>query len=726
MMIFRTELRKLLASRIFLLISAAVLVLNGYLIIRTANSGDARPSDYRDVYSAIEGETDEEKLAWLDEELTHFDRPEHYNFTVLSELREECYNAVHYKEYLDNIDAQAKSMTSVSIFAKKGTFNYRSIQKTPPAYDSVRGIEPRFDVSQGILLATDNSFTDILLGFILLFSVLAIMISDREQGMSGLLFSMKRGRGYLYIAKCGTLAAVTFGAVLILYGENLVMAAYIYGLGDLSRPVQSLGGFIGCNLKISVAGYLMIYVLFKFAAMYAIGSMLTLIAVNTRSNAGFYGVSAALLITEGLAYKRIEPLSVKSIFRYVNLISFTKVNENFCCYKNINFRGYPVPLILTATTAMVVFTVLCIGLSVFLYGKKRNLEFRRIGLKLFIKRAKKVRRPLYYAFYKSLVLQKGAVVILAMAFVFASVYNSFFKRYDYADTYYRYYTEQYEGDITPGTLRFCDEETARFEELHAKLSELQEKGDCYSKEYRETERQLAPEVGFQLFRERVETVSDVPDAVIFYDTGYKRAFGLNGYDDDMKYALAAVLMCIFLVSPLIAGDNRFRMGAIINSTASGRSGYLARNMLIAALYGISAADVWNVLYCKSISDYYRHAGLTSPVQSIAELHDFPLDMAVWQYIVLILLIRTAALILSALAMLWVSSKSRNVTAALLVNFAVFALPVIIYLLGAKLMAKVSFTPLLSANVLLNEKSYAGVIIVLAAAVTAKIYCRVKI
>lgn len=726
MMILRTELKKLLSSRIFLLTAAAVLILNGYLMFRTAGSGEAKPSDYREVYSAVEGDTDEEKLAWLDEQLTRYDRPDHYDFTVLSEYQEDCYNAVHYKEFLENIDAQAQTMTSVSIFARKGTFNYRNIQKTPPAYDNVRDVQPEFSVSHGIILATDNSFTDILCGLILLFSVLGTMISDREQGMSALLFSTSRGRCHLLAVKCGALAVVLSGTVLLLYGENLIISAYLYGLGDLSRPVQSLSGFIGCNLRISVAEYLMIYGLFKFVSLFAIGSLMTLIAVNTRSNVAFYGISAALLIAEGIACKRIEPLSVHSIFRYVNLISFTKVNENLCNYKNINFHGYPVPLILTATLAMVIFTAICVAASVFLYGTKRNLEFRRIGLSFIAGRAKKVHRPMYYAFYKSLVLQKGLVVIIAFSAVFSSVHSSFFKKYDQTDVYYRYYTEHHEGDVSPELLQFCDDETAHFEKLHIQLEELTASGDTYSQEYRDIQRQLAPEWGFRRFAERVDTVKDTENARIFYDSGYLRAFGLNGYDDDMKYALAAVLMCIFLVSPLIAGDNRFRMGAIINSTASGRSGYLARNMLIAALYGFSAADVWNVLYCKSISDYYRHAGLTSPVQSIAELHDFPLDMAVWQYIVLILLIRTAALILSALAMLWVSSKSRNVTAALLVNFAVFALPVIIYLLGAKIMAKVSFTPLLSANVLLNEKSYAGVIIVLAAAVTAKIYCRVKI
>jgi hypothetical protein len=723
MKILRTELRKLLTSRIFLLITGAVFVLNGYLMFRTANSGEKKPSDYREVYTAMEGLSDSEKLEWLDARLQEFSGQHHYNFSVLYELREECSGVVNYKEYLDSIDAQAKSMTSISIFARKGTFNYRNIQKTPPAYDRVRDVQPRFDVSKGIILATDNSFTDILLGFILLFSVLGIMLADREQGMSGLLFSTKYGRGRLLCAKLRALAAVLLGAVVLLYGENLAVSAFIYGLGDLSRPVQSLGGFLGCNLRSSVLEYLLVYGLFKFGALFAIGSLLTLIAVNTRNNVTFYGISAVCLVAEGLAYKRIEPLSVHSIFRYVNLVSFTKVNENFCIYRNINFHGYPVQLIITAAAAMLIFTALCTGLSVYLYGKKRNLEFRRIGLKFLTGRMKKVRSPLCYALYKSLILQKGAIVILVSAAVFSSVHSSFVKKYDYVDVYYRYYTEHYEGAVSQETYDFCESEEERFRSLHERLEELSESGMSNSPEVQELNRQLAPEAGYRLFRERIEKIRDTKNARIFYDTGYKRAFGAKGYDDDMRYGLLAMLMCVFLVSPLIAGDNRYRMSSVISSTRSGKRSYIRRNIFISVVYGMAASLLWMIPYAKNISDYYGHAGLGGGVRSIVEYTDFPVNLTVLQYIVMLAVLRTAAVILCAVIMLWVSSRCRSIVSAVLINFAVFVLPVTVYLLGAEAMVYIGFDPIISVNVLLNGSAYTDLTFVAAFAVIAHICSR---
>ena len=59
-------------------------------------------------------------------------------------------------------------------------------------------------------------------------------------------------------------------------------------------------------------------------------------------------------------------------------------------------------------------------------------------------------------------------------------------------------------------------------------------------------------------------------------------------------------------------------------------------------------------------------------------------------------------ILSALVMLWVSKRCKNTTSAVLINFALFVLPIIIYLLGAKVMVGVGFCPFLSVNALLNR------------------------
>ena len=700
MRIFYTELQKLFSSRIFLLILAAVFVLNGYLLFRT--SKDHPPEQYREIYEVLVDRPDTAKLAWLERVANDFSGQYGYNFTVITELYEECQNVVQYQDFLDNVDAQAKSMSGVSIFAKPDTFNYRSILRTPPAYAHMRDVVPRFDVSRGILLATDNRFTDLLLSLIVLFAVLSLMLSDREQGMSGLLFSTKKGRGTLLLIKLYALALTLFAVTIALYVENLLIGAHLYGLGDLSRPVQSLYGFIGCNLKISTSTYLVCYILFKWGSMLAIGMVLSCIAQGTKGTVGFYSVSATVLLFEGVTYALIQPLSMFSVLHHINLIGFTRGTQLFCNYRNINFFDYPVELIPTAVAAVIMSIILFGSLSVWLYTGRRNLEFHRL-LHHAGNHATKVHTPLYYTLYKSLILQKGIVMVLIFIAVAVFQAEQFTKQYDRTDAYYRYYTEQLQGEITEEDFSYCIAESRRFAEIEGQIHQLEMHGASYY----QTEslyRQLEPSSGFLKMYNRLQTIADNPDARMFYDTGYLRMLGkspLEGYDDDMKYALTAMLLCVFLISPLIAGDNRCRMRYLIYASATGKKQYLLRNLGTALLYGTFTALLWMIPYALTVRQYYGADELGAALQSMTAFLEFPLHMNVGCYLLLTGFLRLLAVLFCAVCMLWISAFSRNVTSAVLINAAVFVLPILLYLLGTKSAINIGCNAFLSVNAVMD-------------------------
>lgn len=282
--------------------------------------------------------------------------------------------------------------------------------------------------------------------------------------------------------------------------------------------------------------------------------------------------------------------------------------------------------------------------------------------------------------------------------------SSFKKKYDVQDVYYKYYTNQLEGEITSETDDFIKSEEKRFFDLNNKMNEILQDSNSFSGEMMEIQKQLAPESGFILLKNRYELIKNIDNAKIFYDTGYKRMFGKVGYDDDMKYALITMMLCMFLISPLIANDNKYRMLSIINSTASGRKQYIKRNIIISIDYGLLSSLMWLIGYSFKVYQFYGFSGLDASVQSITNFIDFPINLKLWQYFAVIFILRTVFIILSALLMLWISSKSKNTTIAVLVNFALFVLPIIVYLLGADIMVKICMNPLLSVNAALNEFS----------------------
>lgn len=72
MRIFHFELRKILSWRPFWLITAVLLIINGYIIIKQQNESLNSPSDYTLLYDEIKDIPDNEKLDYIQNKLDTF------------------------------------------------------------------------------------------------------------------------------------------------------------------------------------------------------------------------------------------------------------------------------------------------------------------------------------------------------------------------------------------------------------------------------------------------------------------------------------------------------------------------------------------------------------------------------------------------------------------------------------------------------------------------------
>ena len=165
---------------------------------------------------------------------------------MMNEQLEQLKAVGTYHQYLQSIDDTAATMTAVSIFADPNSFAYRNILKTPSAYDRVRSVQPVFAPSNGVLLVAQNIPSDILMLFIIFTAVTVIFYKDRESGITGLIKPLRYGRTRLALTKTATVFTVCLFTEGIIFLMNLWIGSVRYGLGDLSRPVQSLAGYLGC------------------------------------------------------------------------------------------------------------------------------------------------------------------------------------------------------------------------------------------------------------------------------------------------------------------------------------------------------------------------------------------------------------------------------------------------------------------------------------------------
>ena len=81
-----------------------------------------------------------------------------------------------------------------------------------------------------------------------------------------------------------------------------ITTSSLLGIGDITRPVQSIVGLKGCTIETSVLGYMLIYYLMLAVDVSVMSIMIFLIASLLKSPVMVYMALAALFGTESVLY----------------------------------------------------------------------------------------------------------------------------------------------------------------------------------------------------------------------------------------------------------------------------------------------------------------------------------------------------------------------------------------------------------------------------------------
>ncbi len=673
------ELRKLFSSGFFIFIVSAAMILNLYLCF-SAKPVEVMDEHYRAFYNELDGLSNDEKIAAVNaktDELYNGD----FSFEAINQrdfLRGESEQAeliANYKNYLAEIDASAERMTSVSIFAQKNSFAYKNITRTPAAYNAVREVTPVYSRSEGILLALDNSACDIILVFCSLAAVVALIVKERESGITALIKPLRHGRAHLAAAKSAAVLICVIVTGILLYGSALAVGAARFGLGAMSLPVQSLRGFIGFNLPINIGAAMMLIFIVKIAVMFLAALIFECLCTALYS---IYAYIAAAVITaiEVILYVIIDGNSWAAVFGKINLVAFSDSAEIFKNYLNINIFGEPCNIIFVTGISLTVGIIGTFILQNFLFSRIAIKDFKT---RQFIPSLRYIpKNPFSYALYKQFATHKGALIILLILGV--HIYSAVNYRIAFSadDMQYRAYCTQFSQMTDRQADDFAETEKQRFEELHeraltADFGEMMKIRD-----------ELNAEDGFNRAYKQQRHIStlDSNNKSMFYQTGWRRLFGADGYAEDMRLTLFAALGICFAMSPLIAYDNRRRLGYLLYTNLHGRREYFRHNTAVSAITSALISVVVNAPHITGILSLYKTEGMEFSIRCIPEFERF-FDIPIVAYIVLLCVLRTVSLILCGWIILFFSAKCKNVSAALLISTAIFALPVMLYLAGAE-------------------------------------------
>lgn len=700
MRIFLCEWKKLLSFRIFWILLACLLLVNGYVQVDGTKDRYYKPETYRSFFAETEVMPFSETYDYLNELIERQSTGDYteYPMILIYDLLEISEQMRTYPEYLESIEVQSDNMSSVSIWGGKDTFSYRNIQKTPPAYTRMDGTELELAPSLGLEDTFTAPLSDVMGIFLVLLVVCAVMLRDREQGVMPLLYSMPKGRHALILNKLAVIAVSTVVIAVLFFGENLLIGAKLYGLGDLSRPIQTVMGYYTCNLPVSVREYLLLFFGMKILSYFLFAGVFSLICVCAKNNLMVYGISGAFCGVSFLLYYFIPEYSVFGLLRFLNPVQFTQVSEIFGTYRNINLFGYPFSHKISALIMLGVVLTASVTLAVIVFAKAKNLQYRNVSLRLFKRKKQRTHGRFYYVCYRSLILQKGIALVLITIFAAGMLHASFDRSYNNDDIYYENFTIELQGEITQETYDFLADKENHYAEIEQQIAELETQENFNIYKLNQLYSEMSDRTAFERLKARIEAIdAGGSDGEIFYDTGYERLFGIDGNNEDMVKVLLMLLFLALLLSPFAASDRKTNMVKILFSTRNGKIGYWKDLSLYSALCGTAVSLLFTLSYQWNILDSYGTQGLSAPIQSIGAFAHLDISLTVGGMILLQLIIRTVSAAITAVLISGISSICRSPMTAYLANIGLFVLPAGLTLLGVNVLQYVHMLPLLSYN-----------------------------
>jgi len=631
---------------------------------------------------------------------------------------EEVKNVNHYANYLEKIDTDAEMMQSVSIFAKPNTFPYRNITKTPEDFKHLKGNELAVAPSRGVIMATQFFPTDIIAIILIMLVVIQLITKEKEQQRLGLVKTTYKGRLTLIVSKLSVLISSCFIILILLYSINFSMAVATYGFGDVSRYIQSVTGYLGSSLGISVLQYLILFLLAKLFVYLLIALILFTVSIVVRTSVEVYIALALLFGMSAILYLSIPLTSILSIFKYLNLVHFLQTHTLFSDYLNLNIGGYPFQylycFIITITLLIIILSVT----STLVFCRQRQVS-SSLNITAYIQ--EKISKIKWFRghrhvgvfrheSYKILVVNKVLLILMGfitLQFIFYQPVEETFV--DFNDVYYKRYMLQLEGENTPSKEAFLVEEQQRFDELNDEIALLIQSGDNTMK-MNELSDLLMPQDAFYRVVEHADYLKDLEEedqlnGWFLYDVGYQKLTAGDGNTRDLQLALLFMIVLIICLAQVFTYETQSGMVHIVTPTKHGRSKSFYSKLFLSLILGVFIYFIVYLPELISVLNAYGTRALDAPIYSLPHMSNLKVDLSIQDYLWLISTVRLVGMLLAITVIFVLSVKLSSLISVFMAATGVLILPLLLALFEINLFNYLLITPLLSGNIMFKEYSF---------------------
>ncbi|OQB54084.1 MAG: ABC-2 family transporter protein [Firmicutes bacterium ADurb.Bin146] len=619
---------------------------------------------------------------------------------LLDTKLKEVQNTYGYNNYLGAIILKAQEISDTSLF-QTSEFTKRNSQKTLDDYVSLDVKKVEYNSSKGIICATSNRITLILSVLMVMFICIQVFVKDKENNTIELLKTMKYGRVRLITAKAVTLFLMVIAAGVLLNLSSLFVSSLIYGLGDLSAPIQSVTGFMTSTYGITVLQYILIFNVYNIMTLALTGLLMLLIFILFKK--ALYGY-IGILVFFGLSITLnmvIDPVSSLNIFKYINIYNFLDSSGIIGRYLNINIFGFPISLSDIFRVSLIIGTSVALTACIKVFSvqkikpESRGLNRINIGGKI---EAKAKTGILRYELYKSFVINPALLILLFVLILQITSANGSDMRFaDIDSVYYEYYMDILKGPISEDKTEYLNKELSRVKEEQLISTDPNK---TYINQIKVLNTLIEKDMQLnKIFDEKGDNINKEKISFV-YELGYERLL-LTNSDILLLSMITAILVILCMVNIFVI-EYRENTYNIINVTKYGRQRTFWYKIGIKISMVIMIITITYVPYVIRIMKNYGLTCLDAPIISMNSFSTLSINTSILEYIILVFLMKILGLILAGILIAFLAVKLKSFIVTAVVSTFIIVIPSFLAYIGLDVFEKLGFNPFLLGNNLISS------------------------
>ena len=619
---------------------------------------------------------------------------------LLNTKLKEVQNTYGYSNYMEAIMHKAQEISDTSLF-QTSEFTKKNSQKTLDDYTSLSVNKVEYNSSKGIICATSNRITLILSVLMVVFICIQVFVKDKENNTIELLKTMKYGRIHLITAKVVTLFLMVIAAGILLNISSLFISLQIYGLGNVSAPIQSITGFMTSAYEITVLQYVLIYNVYNVVSLALAGLfMLLIFIVFSKALYGYIGILAFFGLSIVLN-TTIDPVSSFSIFKYINIYNFLDSSNIISRYLNLNIFGCPIALsdifIVSIIIGITSASIVCIKVFSAQKIKQESRGIIKFNNDRMLE-AKAKTGILRYELFKSFIINP-ALLILLFVFILQimSANGSDMRFADIDGVYYEYYMDILKGPISADKTEYLNKELSRVKEEQLVSTDP---NNTYNNQIKVLNNLIEKDMQLnKIFNENGDNINKEKISFV-YELGYERLL-LTNSDILLLSMITAILVILCMVNIFVI-EYRENTYNIINVTKYGRQRTFWYKIGIKISMVIMIITITYTPYIIRIIKNYGLTCLDAPIISMNSFSTLSINTSILEYIVLVFLMKIFGLILAGILIAFLAVKLKSFIMTAVVSTFIIVIPSFLAYIGLDIFEKLLFNPFLLGNNLISS------------------------